>query len=193
MSLSKTAYDDLRWWIDNVDDVAISNPEMVIATDASSTGWGAVLGNKRTRGVWNLHEQQLHINLLELKAILYGLTSLVDQRNTHVKIYIIAARLENHLNRELPPTQVGFRKSRGTRDQIANMRWIIEKAIKKNRRIFMVFIDYSKAFDCVDHNMLWNILEKMGFPLHIIHLIKNFYSSQGAAVKTDDGITDFFN
>ena len=89
MSLSKTAY-DLRWWIDNVEssfnDMAISNPEMVIATDASSTGWGAVLGSTRTRGVWNLHEQQLHINVLELKAILYGLTSLIDQRNTHVEI-----------------------------------------------------------------------------------------------------------
>ena len=100
--------------------------------------------------------------------------------------------MENHLNRELPPTQAGFRKGRGTRDQIANMRWLIEKAIEKNCHIFMVFIDYSKAFDCVDHSTLWNILEKMGFPLHIIHLVKNLYSTQGAAVKTENGMSDFF-
>ena len=109
-----------------------------------------------------------------------------------ILIYVIAARLENHLNRELPPTQAGFKKGRGTRDQIANMRWLTEKAIEKNRRIFMVSIDYSKAFDCVDHCTLWNMLEKMGFPLHIIHLVKNLYLTHGTAVTTENGMSDFF-
>ena len=125
MSLSKTAYDDLRWWIDNVEssfnDMAISNPEMVIATDASSTGWGAVLGSTRTRGIWNLHEQQLHINVLELKAILYGLTSLIDQRNTHVKI------LTDNMNTVHSIKNMGSCRSLACNEEVKQMwNWAIQ-------------------------------------------------------------------
>ena len=77
---------------------------------------------------------------------------------------ILQARLENYVNHELPVVQAGFRKGRGTRDQIANIRWIMEKAREFQESIYFCFIDYAKAFDCVDHNKLWNILKEMGIP-----------------------------
>ena len=91
----------------------------------------------------------------------------------------IQARLQQYVNRELPDTQAGFRKGRGTRDQIANIRWIIEKA-RKFQKIYFCFIDYAKAFDCVDHNKLWKILQEMGIPYHLTCLLRNLYSSQEA-------------
>ena len=96
------------------------------------------------------------------------------------------------MNRELPDVQAGFRKGRGTRDQIANIRWIIEKAREFHKNIYFCFIDYAKAFDCVDHNKLWKILKEMGIPDHLICLLRNLYAGQEATVRTGHGTTDWF-
>ena len=87
---------------------------------------------------------------------------------------ILQARLQQYVNHELPDFQAGFRKGRGTRDQMANIRWIIEKAREFQKNIYFCFIDYAKAFDCVDHNQLWKILKEMGIPDHLICLLRNF-------------------
>ena len=88
--------------------------------------------------------------------------------------------------------QAGFRKGRGTRDQIANIRWIIEKAREFQKNIYFCFIDYAKAFDCVDHNKLWKILKEMGIPDHLTCLLRNLYAGQEATVRTGHGTTDWF-
>ena len=92
------------------------------------------------------------------------------------------------MNHELPDVQAGFRKGRGTRDQIANIRWIMEKAREFQENIYFCFIDYAKAFDCVDHNKLWKILKEMGIQDHL----RNLYAGQEATVKTGRGTTDWF-
>ena len=94
--------------------------------------------------------------------------------------------------RQLPDVQAGFRKGRGTRDQIANIRWIMEKAREFQKNIYFCFIDYDKAFDCVDHNKPWKILKEMGIPEHLICLLKNLYAGQEATVRTGHGTTDWF-
>uniref|UniRef100_A0A4W2CC80 Reverse transcriptase domain-containing protein n=1 Tax=Bos indicus x Bos taurus TaxID=30522 RepID=A0A4W2CC80_BOBOX len=104
---------------------------------------------------------------------------------------ILQARLQQHVNRELPDVQAGFRKGRGTRDQIANIRWIIEKAREFQKNIHFCFIDYAKAFDCVDHNKLWKILREMGIPDHLTCLLRNLYAGQEATVRTGHGTTDW--
>ena len=85
---------------------------------------------------------------------------------------ILQARLQQYMNRELPDVQVGFRKGRGTRDQIANIRWIMEKAREVQKTIYFCFIDYVKAFDCVDHKKLWKILKELGIPDYLTYLEK---------------------
>ena len=97
---------------------------------------------------------------------------------------ILQARLQQYVNRELPDIQAGFRKGRGTRDQIANIRWIMEKAREFQKNIYFCFIDYTKAFDCVDHNKLWKILKEMGIPDHLTCLLRNLYAGQEATVRT---------
>ena len=104
----------------------------------------------------------------------------------------LQASLQQHVNRELPDVQVGFRKGRGTRDQIANIRWIMEKAREFQKNIYFCFIDYAKAFDCVDHNKLWKILREMGIPDHLTCLLRNLYAGQEATVRTGHGTTDWF-
>ena len=96
------------------------------------------------------------------------------------------------MNRELPNVQAGFRRGRGTRDQIANICWIIEKAREFQKNIYFCFIDYAKAFDCVDHNKLWKILKDMGIPDHLTCLLRNLYGGQEAIVRTGHGTTDWF-
>ena len=96
------------------------------------------------------------------------------------------------MNRELPDVQAGFRKGRGTRDQIANICWIIEKARGFQKNIYFYFIDYAKAFDCVDRNKLWKILKEMGIPDHLTCPLKNLYAGQEAIVRTGYGTTDWF-
>ena len=96
------------------------------------------------------------------------------------------------MNRELPDVQAGFRKGRGTRDQIANIRWIMEKARECQKNIDFCFIDYAKAFDCVNHNKLWKILKEMGIPEHVTCLFRNLYAGQEATVRTGHGTKDWF-
>ena len=96
------------------------------------------------------------------------------------------------MNYELPDVQGGFRKGRGTRDQIANICWIIKKAREFQKSIYFCFIDNAKAFDCVDHNKLWRILQEMGVPDHLTCLLRNLYAGQEAAVKTGHGTMDWF-
>ena len=103
---------------------------------------------------------------------------------------ILQARLQQCVNRKLPDVQAGFRKGRGTRDQIANIRWIIGKARELQKNIYFCFIDYAKAFDCVDHNQLWKILKEMGIPDHLTRLLRNLYAGQEATVRTGHGTTD---
>ena len=103
---------------------------------------------------------------------------------------ILQARLQQYLNRELPDVQAGFRKGRGTRDQFANICWIIKKAAEFQKNIY--FIDYVKAFDCVDHNKLWKIPKDMGIPDHLTCLLRNLYAGQEARIRTGRGTTDWF-
>ena len=105
---------------------------------------------------------------------------------------ILQDRLQQYVNRELPDVQAGFRKGRGTRDQIANIFWIMEKAREFQKSIYFCFIDYAKAFDCVDHNKLWKILKEMGIPDHLIYLLRNLYAGQEATVRTGHGTADWF-
>ena len=103
---------------------------------------------------------------------------------------ILQARLQQYVNHEILDVQAGLRKGRGTRDQIANIRWIIEKAREFQKNIYFCFIDYVKAFDCVDHNKLWEILKEMGIPDHLICLLRNLCAGQEATVRTARGTTD---
>ena len=113
-------------------------------------------------------------------------------RASKVMLKILQARLQQYMNRELPDVQTGFRKGRGTRDQIANICWIIEKAREFQKNIYFCFIDYTKAFDCVDHNKLWKILKEMGIPDHLTCPLRNLYAGQEATVRTGHGKTDWF-
>ena len=105
---------------------------------------------------------------------------------------ILQARLQQYVNLELPDVQAGFRKGRGTRDQTANIHWIIKKAREFQKNIYLCFIDYAKAFDCVDHNKLWKILKEIGIPDHLTGLLRNLYAGQEATVRTGHGTTDWF-
>ena len=104
---------------------------------------------------------------------------------------ILQVRLQGYMNHELPDVQAGFRKHRGTRDQIANIRWIIKKA-KEFKNIYFCFIDYAKTSDCMDHNNLWKILQEMGIPDHLTCLLRNLYAGQEATVRTGHGKMDWF-
>ena len=105
---------------------------------------------------------------------------------------ILQARLQQSMNRELPDVEAGFRKGRGTKDQIANTCWIMEKAREFQKNIYFCFIDYAKAFDWVDDNKLWKTLQEMGIPDHLTHLLRNQYAGQEATVRTQRGPTDWF-
>ena len=103
---------------------------------------------------------------------------------------ILQARLQQqYMNQELPDTQAGFREGRGTRDQTANICWIIKKTTEFQKNIYFCFIDYAKAFDCVNHNKLWKILQEIGIPDHLTFLLKNLYTGQVATVRTGHGTT----
>ena len=105
-----------------------------------------------------------------------------------VMLRILQVRLQQYVNHKLPDVQAGFKKGRGTRDQIANIRWIMEKAREFQRNI--CFIDYAKAFDCVDHNKLWKILKEMGIPDNLTFLLRNLYAGQEATVRIGHGTID---
>ena len=105
---------------------------------------------------------------------------------------ILQVRLKQYLNHELPDVQASFRKGRGTRDQIANICWIIEKAREFQKNICFCFTEYAKAFDCVDHNKLWKILKEMGIQDHLTCVLINLYTGQKGTVKTGHGTIDRF-
>ena len=109
-----------------------------------------------------------------------------------VMLKILQARFQQYVNRELPDVQARFRKGRGTRDQIANIHWIITKEREFQKNIYFCFIDYAKAFDCVDHRKLWKILKEMGTPDHLTCPLRNLYAGQEATVRTGHGTTDWF-
>ena len=110
-----------------------------------------------------------------------------------VMLKILQARLQQYMNWELPSVQAGFRKGRGTRDQIANIHWVIEKVWEFQQNIYLCFIDYAKAFGCVDHNKLWEILKEMGIPDHLTCLLRNLCADQEATVRTGHGTTNWFH
>ena len=109
-----------------------------------------------------------------------------------VMLKILQVRLQQFMNRELPDVQAGFRKGRGTRKQIVNIHWIIKKAKEFQKNIYFCFIDYARAFDCVDHNKFWKILKEMGIPDHLTCLLRNLYTGQEATVRPGHGTTDWF-
>ena len=119
----------------------------------------------------------------------YHMIALISHASK-VMFKILQARLQQYMNRELPYVQASFRKGRGTRDQIANIRWIIKKAREFQKTIYFCFIDYAKAFNCMDHNKLWNILKEMEIPDHLICLLRNLYAGHEATVRTGHGKTD---
>ena len=105
---------------------------------------------------------------------------------------ILQPRLQQYLNQELPDVQTGFGKGRGTRDQIANIHWIIREAREFQKNIYFCFVDYVKAFDCMDHNKLWKILKQLEIQDHLTCLLRNLYAGQEATVRTGYGTTDWF-
>ena len=119
-------------------------------------------------------------------------TIILIPRASKETLKILQARVQQYVNWELPHVQAGFRKGRGTRDQIANICWVIEKARELQKNIYFCFIDYAKAFHCMDHNKLWKILKEMGIPDHITYLLRNLYAGQEATVRTGHKTTDWF-
>ena len=121
----------------------------------------------------------------------YRTVALISQASK-VMLKILQLRLQQYMNLELPDGQAGFSKGRGTRDEVANIHWIIGKATELQKNIYFCFIDYAKAFDCVDHNKMWKILEQVGVPDHFTWLLRNLYAGQEAIVRTRHGTTDWF-
>ena len=117
-------------------------------------------------------------------------TFVLISQSSKVMLKILQARLQQYVNCELPDVQAGFRKGRGTRDQIANIRWIIEKSSEFQKNTYFRFIDYARALDCVDHNKLQKILKETGIPDHLTCLLSNLYAGQEATVRTGHGTTD---
>ena len=107
-------------------------------------------------------------------------------------VKIRQARLQQYVNQEIPGVLARFRKGKGSRDQIANIRWVIEKAIEFQKNIHFCFVDYTKAFNCVDHNKLWEILKEMGIPDHLTCLLRTLYAGPEATVRTGHGTMDWF-
>ena len=107
---------------------------------------------------------------------------LIISHASKVMLKVLQARLQQYMNREIPDVHSGFRKGRRTRDQIANIRWIMIKAREFQKNTYFCFIDYAKAFDCVDHNKLWKILKEMGIPDHLTCLLRNLYAGQEAII-----------
>ena len=127
--------------------------------------------------------------LSEVECSNYCTTALISH-TSKIMLKILQARLQQYVNCELPDVQAGFRKGRGIRDHIANICWISKKERQFQKNIYFCFIDYAKAFDCVDHNKLWKILKEMGTPDHLIRLSRNLCAGQEATFRTGHGTTD---
>ena len=119
-------------------------------------------------------------------------TIVVISHASKVMLKILQARLQKYVNQELPDVQAAFRKGRGTRDQIANICGIMERAREFQKNIYFCFTDYAKAFNCVNHNKLWKILKEIGIPEHLTCLLRNLCAGQEATVRTGHGTTDWF-
>ena len=119
-------------------------------------------------------------------------TTQLHLSHTLVMLKILQARFQQYVNHELLDVQAGFRKGRGIRDQIANTGWIIERTREFQKNTYFFFIDYAKAFDCVDHNKLWKNMKEMGIPDHLTCLLRSLYADQEATVRTGHGTTDWF-
>ena len=141
-----------------------------------------------------LEKVSFHSNPKERYAKEYSnyCTIVLISHGSKVMPKILQARLQQYVNRELPDVQAGFRKGRGTRDQNANILWIIKKAREFQKNIYFCFTDYAKAFDCVHHTKLWKILQEIGMPDHLTCLLRNLYAGQEATVRTGHGTTDWF-
>ena len=136
-----------------------------------------------------LENISFHSNLKEgqCQRMLNYSTIVLISHDSKIMFKILQARLQQFMNHKLSDVQAGFRKGRGTRDQIANIRWITEKAREFQKNIYFHFTDYAKAFDCMDHNKLWRILKEMGIPDHLTCLLRDLYAVQKATVRTRDG------
>ena len=145
-------------------------------------------GRRTGKGQFSFRSQ---IKAMPKKCSNYHTIAFISH-TSKVMLKILQARLQQYVNRELPDVQAEVRKGRGTRDQIANICRIIEKAREFQKNIYFCFIDYAKAFDCVDHNKLWKILQEMGIPGHLICLLRNLYAGQEATVRTGHGTTEWF-
>ena len=121
----------------------------------------------------------------------YHTTALISHTGK-VKLKILQARLQQYVNKGFPDVQVGFRKGRGSRDQIANIHWVIEKARELQKNIYFYFTEYTNAFDYVDHNKLWKILQEIGIPDHLICRLRNLHAGQEVSVKSGHGTTNGF-
>ena len=143
-------------------------------------------GSSQFTYCWSLAWRILSITLLKDNAkecSNYRTIALISHVSK-VMLKILKARLQQYVNHELPDVQAGFRKGRGTRDQIDNICWIMEKAREFQKNIYFCFIDHAKTFDCVDHNKVWEILKEMGIPDHLTCLLRNLYAGQEATVRT---------
>ena len=129
---------------------------------------------------------KLELQHQELQTLILVCLSLMEQASS------LQSKLQQYVNCELPDVQVGFRKGRGARNQIANIRWIIKKRREFQKNIYFCFIDYGKDFDYVDHNKLWKILKEMEIPDHLTCFLRNIYACQEATIKTGHGTTDWF-
>ena len=138
---------------------------------------------------WEMGLFKLTMNAKECSN--YHTIALISH-TSKVMLKFLQAWLQQYMNRGLADVQDRFRKGRGTRDQITNISWIIEKAREFQKNIYFCFIDYTKAFDCVDNNKLWKILKEMGIPDHLTCVLRNLYAAQEATVKTRHGATDWF-
>ena len=136
-----------------------------------------------------LEKVSFHSNLKERQCqrMLKYCTIALISHISKVMLKILQARLQQYMNHELPDAQAGFRKGRGTRDQIENIQWVMEKTKEFQNNIYFSFIDYAKAFDCVHQNKLWKILKEMGIPNHLTCLLRNLYAGQEGRVRTGHG------
>ena len=126
------------------------------------------------------------------KNVQFYHTIALISHTSKVMLKILQAWLQQYMNCEIPDVQAGFRKGRGTKDQIANIHWIIKKAREFQKNIQFCFIDYAKVFDCVNHNKMWKILKEMRIREHLVCFLRNLYAGQEATVRTGHGTTDWF-
>ena len=130
--------------------------------------------------------------IFQARVLEWGALAFSISHASKVTLKTVQVRLQQYVNRELPDVQAGFRKGRGTRDQNANIHWIMESAREFQKNIYFCFIDYVKTFDWVDHNKLWKILQEIAIPDHLTCLLRNLYAGQEATVRTGHETTDWF-